>query len=148
MPERMNAHVRTERNSKPYTTESGYPNRVLNRKSPITNAKAVKAARIKRAAPGQKVTGKCSYPRFFYGSGSSHSGTIHRKRALDKPSDSVGRCVWCSEAGLRFRQFLLRGNKKVRTEMLIMAFGYNINRLHHKIQQNRTGFELFEKMKA
>ncbi len=47
-----------------------------------------------------------------------------------------------------FRQFLLRGNKKVRTEMLIMAFGYNINKLHHKIQQNRTGSQLFEKMTA
>lgn len=47
-----------------------------------------------------------------------------------------------------FRQFLLRGNKKVRTEMLLMAFGYNINKLHHKIQQNRTGSQLFEKMTA
>ncbi|MPM51869.1 IS1182 family transposase ISClbu1 [bioreactor metagenome] len=47
-----------------------------------------------------------------------------------------------------FRQFLLRGNKKVRTEMLIMAFGYNVNKLHHKIQQNRTGSQLFEKMTA
>ena len=47
-----------------------------------------------------------------------------------------------------FRQFLLRGNKKVMTEMLIVAFGYNINKLHHKIQQNRTGSALFEKMIA
>ena len=47
-----------------------------------------------------------------------------------------------------FRQFLLRGNKKVRTEMLLMAIGYNINKLHHKIQQNRTGSQLFEKMTA
>ena len=47
-----------------------------------------------------------------------------------------------------FRQFLLRGNRKVRTEILIMAFGYNINKLHHKIQQNRTGSQLFEKMTA
>jgi len=47
-----------------------------------------------------------------------------------------------------FRQFLLRGNKKVRTEMLLMAFGFNINKLHHKIQQNRSGLQLFEKMTA
>jgi len=44
-----------------------------------------------------------------------------------------------------FRQFLLRGNKKVMTEMFVVAFGYNINKLHHKIQQNRTGSQLFEK---
>lgn len=47
-----------------------------------------------------------------------------------------------------FRQFLLRGNKKVRTELLIVAMGYNVNKLHNKIQQNRTGMQLFEKMTA
>ena len=47
-----------------------------------------------------------------------------------------------------FRQFLLRGGRKVRTETLIVAMGYNINKLHHKIQQNRTGLQLFEKMTA
>ena len=47
-----------------------------------------------------------------------------------------------------FRQFLLRGNKKVRTEILIVAIGYNINKLHNKIQQNRTGSQLFEKVAA
>ena len=47
-----------------------------------------------------------------------------------------------------FRQFLLRGNKKVRTEILIVAMAYNINKLHHKIQKNRTGQQIFEKMTA
>jgi hypothetical protein len=47
-----------------------------------------------------------------------------------------------------FRQFLLRGNKKVFTEILLMAMGYNINKLHSKIQHNRTGRQLFEKLTA
>jgi transposase len=47
-----------------------------------------------------------------------------------------------------FRQFLLRGNKKVLTEILLVAMGYNINKLHSKIQQNRTGRQLFEKLTA
>jgi len=47
-----------------------------------------------------------------------------------------------------FRQFLLRGNKKVKTEILLIAMGYNINKLHHKIQKNRTGRQLFEKLTA
>ena len=47
-----------------------------------------------------------------------------------------------------FRQFLLRGNKKVFTEMLLVAFGYNINKYHNKIQQNRTGSQLHEKVAA
>ena len=44
-----------------------------------------------------------------------------------------------------FRQFLLRGQKKVNTEVLLLAMAYNINKLHAKIQQNRTGTQLFEK---
>lgn len=47
-----------------------------------------------------------------------------------------------------FRQFLLRGKKKVFTEMLLMAFGYNINKLHHKIQDERLGKDLFLKDSA
>lgn len=47
-----------------------------------------------------------------------------------------------------FRQFLLRGNKKVKTEMFLMAMSYNVNKLHHKIQSNRTGLQLFEKLTA
>jgi len=44
-----------------------------------------------------------------------------------------------------FRQFLMRGKEKVRIEILLMAFGFNVNKLHHKIQYNRTGTQLFEK---
>ena len=44
-----------------------------------------------------------------------------------------------------FRQFLLRGQKKVNTEVLLLAMAYDINKLHAKIQQNRTGTQLFEK---
>lgn len=47
-----------------------------------------------------------------------------------------------------FRQFLLRGNKKVKTEIMLLTMAYNINKYHSKIQQNRTGKQLFEKLKA
>jgi len=47
-----------------------------------------------------------------------------------------------------FRQFLLRGSKKVKTELILMALGYNVNKLHRKIQDNRTGSQLFEKKVA
>jgi hypothetical protein len=47
-----------------------------------------------------------------------------------------------------FRQFLLRGHKKVSAEIFLIAMAYNINKLHAKIQQNRTGTQLFEKMTA
>lgn len=38
-----------------------------------------------------------------------------------------------------FRMFLMRSNSKVYTEFLLMAFRYNINKLHNKILQNRKG---------
>jgi transposase len=47
-----------------------------------------------------------------------------------------------------FRQFLLRGNRKVLAEIFLLAMGYDINKLHNKIQQNRTGRQLFEKLTA
>ena len=47
-----------------------------------------------------------------------------------------------------FRQFLLRGNKKVTTEILLLAMAYDINKLHSKIQHNRTGTQLFIKDSA
>ena len=45
-----------------------------------------------------------------------------------------------------FRRFLTRGKEHVRTEMLLMAMGYDIFRLHCKIQSNRTKQLLFTKM--
>ena len=43
-----------------------------------------------------------------------------------------------------FRQFLLRGNRKVTTEILLVAMAYNVNKLHSKIQKKRTGTQLFK----
>ncbi|MFR5132857.1 MAG: transposase [Terrisporobacter sp.] len=38
-----------------------------------------------------------------------------------------------------FRRFLTRGKKNVKVEFLLLALAYNLNKLHHKIQQNRLG---------
>lgn len=47
-----------------------------------------------------------------------------------------------------FRRFLSRGKQNVRMEFLLLAFAYNINKLHAKIQTNRTGVQLHTKMTA
>ncbi len=46
-----------------------------------------------------------------------------------------------------FRRFLTRGTHKVRTEFLLMSFGYNINKLHNKTLQGRNG-KLLHKQQA
>lgn len=48
----------------------------------------------------------------------------------------------------KFRQFLLRGNKKVSTEITLLAIAYNINKYHHKIQDNRMRTQLHGKLSA
>ena len=37
-----------------------------------------------------------------------------------------------------FQRFLLRGKKKVKLEIFLMSIGYNLNKLHRKIQNERT----------
>ena len=44
-----------------------------------------------------------------------------------------------------FQQFLLRGKTKVKTELLLLCMGYNINKLHAKIQNNRCQSHLHKK---
>jgi transposase len=37
-----------------------------------------------------------------------------------------------------FNRFLTRGKNSVKTEFILLCFGYNINKLHSKIQNERT----------
>lgn len=39
-----------------------------------------------------------------------------------------------------FQRFLMRGKTKVKLEILLLCMGYNINKLHAKIQRDRQGF--------
>ena len=43
-----------------------------------------------------------------------------------------------------FQRFLLRGKTKVKLEILLLCMGYNLNKLHAKIQNERTGKHMFE----
>ena len=43
----------------------------------------------------------------------------------------------------QFQRFLLRGKPRVRLEILLLCLGYNLNKLHAKIQNERTGKHLF-----
>ena len=47
-----------------------------------------------------------------------------------------------------FQRFLLRGKTKVKLEILLLCMGYNLNKLHAKIQKERTRTYLFEVQSA
>lgn len=44
---------------------------------------------------------------------------------------------------MEFRRYLYRGKENATAQSIILAIGYNINKLHHKIQSGRTGQHLF-----
>ena len=44
-----------------------------------------------------------------------------------------------------FRRFLTIVKKNVKVEFLLLALAYNLNKLHHKIQQNRLGVSFYTK---
>lgn len=48
----------------------------------------------------------------------------------------------------QFNRFLTRGKENVTTEILLLCFGYNVNKLHAKIQGERCGKDLHEKTAA
>ena len=42
-----------------------------------------------------------------------------------------------------FRRYLYRGKANVTAQSILLAIGYNINKLHYKIQAGRIGQHLF-----
>lgn len=42
----------------------------------------------------------------------------------------------------KYKRFLTRGKSSVKTEFLLLVFGYDINKLHAKIQNERLGQQL------
>lgn len=49
---------------------------------------------------------------------------------------------------MNFRRFMCRGQKNVLAESILLAMAHNINKLHSKIQSDRTGKYLFELKKT
>ena len=49
---------------------------------------------------------------------------------------------------MNFRRYLYRGKENVLAQSILLAIGYDINKLHHKIASERTGTHLFELKKA
>ena len=60
-------------------------------------------------------------------------------------------CSWISvpaKDGMGFRRYLSRGKKNVPAESIIVAMARNINKLHAKIQSDRTDVHLYSLKEA
>ena len=52
------------------------------------------------------------------------------------------------KADMSFRRYLCTGKRNVQAESILLAMAHNMNRLHHKIQGERTGTHLYERKKS
>lgn len=48
----------------------------------------------------------------------------------------------------RFKRFLTRGKTKTETQFFLISFAYNVEKLCNRINSNRFGRSLFEKIIA
>lgn len=69
----------------------------------------------------------------------SEKGILYRMNR----SIQVERAFGVLKNDYEFQRFLLRGKTKVKLEILLLCMGYNLNKLHAKIQNERTGSHLF-----
>ena len=69
----------------------------------------------------------------------SEKGILYRMNRSIKVEGAFG----VLKNDYEFQRFLLRGKTKVKLEILLLSMGYNLNKLHAKIQNDRTGKHLF-----
>ena len=70
------------------------------------------------------------------------TGCPHKERCTRAKGNKR---LYISKSFLEKRQesYLFRGKTKVKLEILLLCMGYNLNKLHAKIQNERTGSHLF-----
>lgn len=79
-----------------------------------------------------------------------------RQRSLENITTEKGICLRMNrsiqvegaygvlKSDYNFRRFLTRGKNNVKTEFMLLCFGYNVNKFHSKIQNERLGMTLHE----
>ena len=69
---------------------------------------------------------------------SSHGTQLRMNRSIQAEGSFAN-----IKADMEFRRYLYRGHANVTAQSILLAIGYNINKLHHKIQAGKTGQHLF-----
>lgn len=69
----------------------------------------------------------------------SETGILYRTNRSIQVEGAFG----VLKSDYEFQKFLLRGKTKVKLEILLLCFGYNMNKLHAKIQNERMQSHLF-----
>lgn len=98
--------------------------------------KCTRAKGSKRLYISQSFLEKCQES---YGNTLSEKGILYRMNCSIQVEGAFG----VLKNDYEFQRFLLRGKTKVKLEILLLCMGYNLNKLHAKIQKERTGKHLF-----
>lgn len=74
----------------------------------------------------------------------SEKGILYRMNRSIQAEGSFGDL----KQDMRFRRYLCKGNANVLAESILLAMARNVNKLHNKIQNNKTGTHLFPLKRA
>lgn len=100
-------------------------------------AKCTKAKGNRRMQVSKKFLGK---RQVSYENITSEKGTLLRVNRSIQVEGAFG----VLKNDYNFNRFLTRGKNSVKTEFILLCFGYNINKLHAKIQNERVGQPLHQ----
>ena len=136
----------TYRYTSPYKTENGY----------ITDRKMYQCESCE-GCPYRKECHTSQYDRRIR---VSHKLNEQNRKATERITSDEGillrmnRSIQVEGAfgvikqDFRFKRFLTRGKAKTETQFFLIAFAFNVEKLCNRIQSNRFGRSLFEKMTA
>ena len=111
------------------------------------NARVVKAVKFKQQCTKSAGNKKVSTSKLFLNkrAKSLHNITTPEGILLRMNSSTqVEGAFGALKEDHGFRRFVMRGKKNVETEFMLLGFGFNINKLHNKIQKDRCGCLLHE----
>jgi len=141
-----------------YTCHNGKqlkPVGIFNRKSPTGYVSEVTVYECENCGDCPHK-GKCTKAKGNRRMEVSKAFVAHRQKSLDNITTETGiklrvnRSIQAEGAfgvlkeDRQFNRFLTRGKQNVKTELLLLCFGYNVNKLHAKIQNGRCGMALHD----
>ena len=119
----------------------------MNQKLPSMNVKIAKTVLTKKNVHVQKKTSDYTFPKAFWKKRQESYENILTETGIQyrmNRSIQVEGAFGVLKNDYEFQKFLLRGKTKVKLEILLLCMGYNLNKLHAKIQNERIGFHLFK----
>lgn len=106
---------------------------------------------VKPDVQNQRITGKCKSQKKFiekrqisYENITSPEGILLRVNRSIQAEGAFG----VLKDGYNFNRFLTRGKISVKNEFILLCFGYNVNKLHTKIQNEQVGKSLHQLKQA